>query len=434
MKRNAAPDGTIVLSGALLWALAVSWAKIVQAANLQNQAFDLGILANTLWNTAHGAWFRDAVKGVHYLGDHFSPGLALLAPLLRLWPDAAALSVAQSFALAAAIPAIHRLAWIKTNDRSLSAAFTFAFAASPLLHDASRYDVHAAAFAVPLLCWAICLYAEGRDTTAVVLLALAGTLQEDLWLCAAAISFHAGQKRMSFWFIFSFAIALLGIKAFGGGYRPNHWAFYSLNNFSFSVINRSEGILRLLLPLGLLPLFAGRDAFPLLVPFLYTWIGSNPHQQRVDMHYGAVMLPFLFLAAISGAVVVKTRVPRLALILVLLSLATYPFQKRYFHSVPPERVAAMKELSALVPPDAPVWASFNLVPALALRSEARMWRDGEETPGAWTALDRNPVGFGPSPARDEAIRRFVVPRAARVVFAKEDLVLLAPEPIAKMKP
>lgn len=407
MRRSEAPDRALAWSGALLWAAAASAAKLLQARNLQNQAFDLGVYASVLWNTAHGAWFRDGVKEVNYLADHFSPGLVLLVPFAR------ALGAAQCVALAAAIPAVFRLGLQRCRDRRSAAALAAAFALSPLLLDAARYDVHAVAFAVPLLCWALAFFEERRPRAALVLLALAGTLQEDVWLLSAAAAWWAGRRRAAFGFVAAFAVSLALMRWLAGGWTPSHWAFYR-----FSVLgleDRAWGLARLLLPLAGLPLLAGRDALPLLVPFAYTWLGDNPHQQRFDLHYGAALLPFAFLAASR-----RWRAGFLALTLLWL-----PFHKRWSHPGPPGRWAAARELGALIPPGAPVAASFDLVPPLAFRPTARLWR-GEDLAGYWTAVDLAPAGFAPNPARDEAARRFVEARRERVVFEREGLVLLKP--------
>ncbi len=402
---DKAPDRAYVWSGAFLWFAAAAAAKTVQAHRLQNQAFDLGVYANVLWNTAHGAWFRDGVKDVNYLADHFSPGLVLLVPF------ASRLGAAQSAALALTIPAVHRLGWLKTKDRVSAACLAAAFALSPLLLDTARYDVHAVAFAVPLLCWALTFFVEGRSREALLLLAVAGTLQEDVWLCAAAAAWWAGRRRASLGFLAAFALSLAAMRGLAHGFTPSHWGFYRFSTLGLE--ERAWGLVRLLLPLAGGPLFAGKDAVPLLMPFLYTWLGDNPHQQGFNLHYGAVLLPFAFLTV---------RRPRLALALTLLWL---PFHKRWFHPAPAGRWAAVQELSALVPPDAPLSASFNLVPPLALRPVARLWR-GEDLWGYWTALDAAPAGFAPNPARDAGVKSFAEARRERIVFEKDGLILLKP--------
>lgn len=403
--KDKTPDRALAWSGAFFWFAAAAVAKHFQARNLQNQAFDLGVYANVLWNTGHGAWFRDGVKDVNYLADHFSPGLLLLVPF------AECLGAAQSAALACAIPAVHRLGWLRLKDRAGAACLAAAFALSPLLLDTARYDVHAVAFAVPLLCWALVFFEEKRPREAVLLLVLAGSLQEDLWLCAAAAAWWAGRRRTALGFLAAFAASLAAMRGLASGWTPSHWSFYRFS--TWGVEERAWGLTRLLLPLAGGPLFAGKDALPLAMPFLYTWLGDNPHQQSFNLHYGAVLLPFAFLTV---------KRPRLALAMTLLWV---PFHKRWFHPAPPGRWAAVHELSAHIPPGANVAASFNLVPPLAYRPVARLWR-GEDYVGYWTALDAAPAGFAPNPLRDAGVKDFVGARRERLVFEKEGLYLLKP--------
>lgn len=406
-----APDRAHAWSGAVLWALAASWAKLQQARHLQNQAFDLGVYANVLWNTAHGAWFHDGVKGVNYLADHFSPGLLFLVPFARV------LGVAQSVALAAAIPAVHRLGWLATRDRASAACLAAAYALSPLLLDAARYDVHAVAFAVPLLCWALVRFEEQRAREALLLLFLAGTMQEDVWLCSAAAAWWAGRRRAAAGFLAAFVLSLAAMRGLAHGWTPAHWSFYRFSTWGLE--HRAWGLIRLLLPLAGLGIIAirkpSRDLWPLLVPFAYTWLGDNPHQQSFNLHYGAILLPFAFLAAARSY-----RPAFLALTLLWL-----PFHKRWFHPASPGRRAAVEELERMIAPEANVAASFNLVPPLAFRPVARLWR-GEDYAGYWTALDAAPAGFAPNPARDQTARTFAEARRERIVFEREGLILLKP--------
>lgn len=407
-----APDRALAWSGAFLWFLAACALKRLQAHHLQNQAFDLGVYVNVLWNTAHGAWFRDGVKDVNYLADHFSPGLIFLVPL------ATKAAYAQCAALAASIPAVYELAKARNKEKLGPATMAAAFALSPLLLDGARYDVHAIAFAVPLLCWGLVCFEWGKAREAFLLLFLAGLFQEDAWLLCFAAAFWAGYRRSSFLFIASFAVSLLAMRHVAAGWTPAHWSFYSFSNWGPDT--RAWGLVRLLLPLAGLPLFAGKDALPLLMPFLYTWLGDNPHQQSFDLHYGLALLPFAFLAA-------SRRWKPAFLGLTLLWL---PYAKRWYHVAPPGREEAAVELAALIPEGANVAASFNLVPPLAARPVARLWR-GEDYAGYWIALDREPAGFAPNPARDQQVKDFAGARAERVVFDKAGLVLIKPADTVK---
>lgn len=428
MRKNN-PDAGYAWAGALLFAVVVGALKWLQAVRLQNQAFDLGIYANVLWNTAHGDLFRDSIKGVNYLGDHFSPGLILLAPLLRLWPDAIVLSLAQSAALALGVPAVQRLAWDKTHDRAAAGGFALLYALSPLVHEASRYDVHAVAFAVPLLLWGLVL--AGRPGLGALF--LAGTLQEDLWLCAAAAAWHRREKRAALSFAAAFAVSVLLLRSVGGPFVPAHWSFYDPSRVAASLRSpaRIFGLARLLLPLGGLPLLGGAAAWPLLVPLAYTFLGSNPHQGLLDLQYGAPLIAFAFLAAIHGWTALKRR-PRWAF--AVLAFASVVWLKPYSRPLPAAKAAAAREMLALVPDGAPVGASFNLAPRLAARRDLVMWTPGREPAGWWLALDASPFAFGPSAQQSAvAVEALADAHPARVVYRKEGFVLLKPaEPFGKM--
>lgn len=423
MKERTAPDRAWAWSGAALFAGTLAALKLLQAARLQNQAFDLGVYANVVWNTAHGRLFQDSLKGVSYLADHFSPGLALLAPLLRAWPDAAALSVAQSAALAAGIPAVHRLAWERTRDRAAAAGFALLYALSPLVHEAARADVHAVAFGVPLLLWGLVLPGWAGTT----LLAGAGSFQEDLWLCAAAAALARRERRTAAACAAAFVASVATIRVLGGGFVPAHWSFYDPARIAASLAStdRLIGLARLLLPLGALPLLGGREALPLLVPLGYTWLGANPHQGRLDLQYGAPLIPFAFLAAIAGWNRLKAR-PAWAF--APLALASLFWLRPYSRPLPPEKAAAARELLARVPPDAPVCASFNLVPRLAARPGLCLWSAGRDPQGWWLALDASPAGFGPVALQTPAaVDVLVRAHPERVVFQSQGLALLKPD-------
>lgn len=95
----------------LPWLLAVLCFADYAALGLRDQArmltsgFDLGIFDQAIRAYAHGHAPTTPLKGFGFdlLGDHFSPIIALLAPLYRIWPSADALLIAQAalFALAA---------------------------------------------------------------------------------------------------------------------------------------------------------------------------------------------------------------------------------------------------------------------------------------------------------------------------------------------
>ncbi|MCZ0979679.1 DUF2079 domain-containing protein [Streptomyces diastatochromogenes] len=85
---------------------------------LRATGFDLGIFDQAVRAYAHFELPRSPIKNVHHefppgfslLGDHFTPALALLAPLYWLWDDPRTLILAQAALFAAGVPVVRRIA------------------------------------------------------------------------------------------------------------------------------------------------------------------------------------------------------------------------------------------------------------------------------------------------------------------------------------
>lgn len=129
--------------------------------------FDLGIFDQGIRSYAHLHLPYSTLKSVHHgfppgfslLGDHFSPVLALLAPLYRLWNDPRVLILAQAALFAAGAVPLRRIAASclavcpeATRRRATDLAGAVYALGWPLL-TASRVGFHEVAFAVPLLLW-----------------------------------------------------------------------------------------------------------------------------------------------------------------------------------------------------------------------------------------------------------------------------------------
>lgn len=126
--------------------------------------FDLGIFDQGVRGYAHFGLPVSSLKSYHHefppgfslLGDHFSPVLALLAPLYWIWDDPRSLIIGQALLFAVGVPLIRRItahcfaaAEPKTARRAADLAGLVYALGWPLLV-ASRVGFHEVAFAVPL--------------------------------------------------------------------------------------------------------------------------------------------------------------------------------------------------------------------------------------------------------------------------------------------
>lgn len=86
----------------VVYVAAFSWMAIRQHQGFRTYALDLAKFDQAIWNTAHGRPFRITLSESSVIQSHFSPILALYAPLYWLWPDVRLLFTAQSISLGGA--------------------------------------------------------------------------------------------------------------------------------------------------------------------------------------------------------------------------------------------------------------------------------------------------------------------------------------------
>ncbi|MEF3113245.1 DUF2079 domain-containing protein [Streptomyces chrestomyceticus] len=158
--------------------------------------FDLGIFDQAIRNYSGFRLPGSELKSTHHgfppdfsiLGDHFSPVLALLAPLYWIWDDPRVLLIAEAALFAAGVPVVRRIAencFRSAPSPVVARAAQLACAAYALgwpLMTASRRGFHEVAFAVPLL---LLLLERGMRRRYGAVLVYAGLLcctKEDLGL------------------------------------------------------------------------------------------------------------------------------------------------------------------------------------------------------------------------------------------------------------
>src|SRR5882757_5751242 len=113
----------------------------------QTTGYDLGIFEQAVRSYADGHWPVADLKasGFPLLGDHFSPILAVLAPLYLLHRSAETLLVAQALLLALSVVPVARLATDRLGARA-GAMIGLAYGLSWGLLHAVRFDFHEVCF------------------------------------------------------------------------------------------------------------------------------------------------------------------------------------------------------------------------------------------------------------------------------------------------
>lgn len=423
--------------------------KAVQHALFANQAYDLGIFTNVAWNLAFHGEFRDSIKGMDYLGDHWEPLLALAAPLFRLLPSALTLTALQSAALGAAVVPLYALARRRCARPESAALACAIFVAHPYLHRVHAYDFHTIAFAVPLFLWALDAAERGRPRLAAGLALAALGLREDAALGSAAVGlmlWSGGRRRLgaalaALAAAWAALAVLYWMPARLGGWTNTHLAFFALPGGGFAAAARGalaapgallsgllggeerwRGLLLYLASFAFLPLAAPRLAPLWALPAALCFVAAHEPMRQFDRHYAALSLPFLAYAALEGARRLRERgwePPRAAWAAALgLCLACL---RPYWAPVPARRLTALRRAVDSIPAGAAVAAQTNLTPALACRREITMFP--RLAPGTrFVALDLGSPGIPPAERRGYA--EFLRANRARIAFADAGVYVL----------
>ncbi len=410
------------------------------------------------------------VKGVHndfgldfnILGDHFSPVLALLAPVYWVWDDPRALLGAQAVLFALTVPIV----WVFTR-RALGTKAAYLVAAAFTLvwpmQGATGAGFHEVAFAVPLIALMLERLQAGRAGQAVA--AALGLLfvKEDMGMLVAAFGFllllrgrrRAGAALMALGPAAVYVTVNLVIPAFGGR-ADYYWAYDQLGpdvpSALAHMVTHPVDTLRILVTPsikvhtmlwiflaagGLLCL--GSATVLLTVPLLaLRMFSSNENHWETTQHYNAFLEPILLFAAVETLVRLKRRWPwaslawpsaLLAATLVLVPIApplVTPFKAVYdpakWHRLPWE--AAAMEAARLVPDGALVEADDYVGPQLTTRARVLLL---DCTPrGADWILATTPVKHFPFDSLDRMKQRLRLARAQgyQVVFQRDEVTLL----------
>ena len=320
---------------ALTVAVALVYAAygLIRFRRFRDGTFDLVIFDQAVRAYAHfrapASMARGVADGIsaHFLvlGDHWSPILALLAPLYWIHDGPATLVVAQAVLFALAIPPL----WVFTRRLLGPGAAYFvcgAYALGVPIASALAFDFHEVAF-VPVLTAVMAeRFQAGRRGHAAAAAVALLMVKEDMGLLIAGYGcylFLIKERRLGLSFMVGGVVATwlstrVLIPAFGGS-ASFYWAYGQLGSTAagaaWHVVTHPLQTLRILVtprvkvstmlslvaPLGFLPL-----ASPMVVavvPLLLERMLATgfPSWWTADYHYDAFIVMLLLLAAVDGA-------------------------------------------------------------------------------------------------------------------------------------
>jgi uncharacterized membrane protein len=434
--RPSAPDGGTawIWGAALLLFTAYAAVSVRLHQRMLTTGYDLGIFEQAVRSYAHGHLPVAELKGPGFqlLGDHFSPVLALLAPLYRIWPTPVTLLVAQAALLAVAVVPLARWAQ-RAAGRGAATVVAFGYGASWGITQTVGFDFHEVAFAVPLIAFSLAALGEDRMRAAAAWAVPLLTVKEDLGLTVAAIggviawrgAHRLGAALAATGLLGSALEVLVVIPAFNPAGRFTYWnnlptgastggtPLDLLHQYTVGLITpdaKTGMLLTLLAPTAFLALRS-----PLMwvaVPTLAWRLASdNPAFWGTGYHYSAVLMPVVFAAFVDAlrrwdAPARRHALAVCAAVTVML-LPQFPLAQlaRAETWRTGTRVAAAHRLLDRIPDGATVAASNRLVPQLTSRTQVTVFGfPGSRPDPQWIVIDTaTPQGWPVAPDREQQL-------------------------------
>jgi uncharacterized membrane protein len=313
--------------------------SLFRLLTLRPTSYDLGIFTEYVKQYAdlRAPIIDILAPGLNVLGNHFSPIVALIAPLFRVFPSAATLLVAQALLAALSVFPVSQLAREQLGRgpaRAVAVAYGFCWG----LQQLANFDFHEIAFAVPLLAFSLSALARGRVMAAMWWGLPLVFVKEDQGYTVAAIGLYmmasgwrarsrdrlagadpGGRRRItagSFLLMWGVTWSFLAIGVIIPHFNPDHvyyfWkdggilapgqhltVFGLIGQLFHAWAVKLGTVVMLLLPTAFIAL---RSPLVLvaLPSLLLRFISSDSAYWGTYWHYSATVMPILFLAAVDG--------------------------------------------------------------------------------------------------------------------------------------
>jgi uncharacterized membrane protein len=398
---------------------------LTRHANLQSNIYDLGLFSNAIWNTAHGRFMASTFLPTGtFTSEHFTPTLALLAPLhWTAWGTEAMLLFQCAFLVSGVIP-VYLLA-TRASGPGMGLALGLAYLGYPSLHANALWDFHELSLSGPVMLWLIWAVLERRAVVYWICLVSLLGLREDLAFAGLGIALWLallGRRRAALVTValslasFACAVVLMPdaathldrYKAFMPGRRHGTpgllWTLALQPTLVVSQVMRPEKLLflfSLALPTLGAALLARRARVLLLFGLALTLLSSSPYVTHIYFHYNSTLYPVLFACAPAGLVRMQAFLSeragieqeraRSALSLGVLAAALgsclsygglhdnpvfatgFDHPARSLDAAAAERIAWLRTQIEALPEDAIIATSGRVGPHLANRPNVRAW-------------------------------------------------------------
>jgi uncharacterized membrane protein len=323
-RRSAAVEVAAV--AAVVIAVAAYWAtcSVLIHRSFHSNGWDLGLIDQVIWNSAHGRLFHYSFRDISFAGDHWEPFLLALVPLKWLGTGPDTLLAIQAVVLAAAAIPLYAASRAMAG-RGAAGAIAAAYLLGLAPARAVSFDFHVEAFA-PLFAFAALLaLVHQRRMVFVVAALLILTLKEDGalltlslcwigWVAFGERSWSAGVAAVAV--VYALVATSLIIPHFrGGDLNPFVERYGYLGDSPVAVIagcfrhpglvwsqltrrEAIDGIALALAGTAFLPLMMPRLLPPLAIVTVLPLLSKEAPQGSLNLHY--LLVPSTVALLIAG--------------------------------------------------------------------------------------------------------------------------------------
>lgn len=307
-----------------------SFFSILRHRSFNSEQYDLGIMDQTIYNSAHGRLFQltDPVgfKTISRFAIHADFFLVLLSPLYLIFNGVEILLIFQTAAIGLGAIGVYLISKKILNSPLISLTLAFCYLLYPALQWSNIFDFHAVTLSTTFILFMYFFALEHRYKLAIIFFILAILTKEQVGITLALMGLiflkKSDGKRFGFivitigtlWFIFSVWFLIPHFR------REDHFAVQRFSDFGSTSTNIVLGVLtkprvvipkiinsqavdyvkQLLSPLFYTPV-ASPEILILATPeLLINFLSNESNMKGIIHHYTSVLTPFIFIAAIYG--------------------------------------------------------------------------------------------------------------------------------------
>ncbi len=350
----------VLLISTLIYGVYFTIASFMKYENYQTGKYDLGNMAQTIWNTIHGRFFLftdpEGTREVSRLAYHADFILVLLSPFYALWQNPKVLLAIQTAVVSLGGTLVYLISEKVLKHRTISLILAICYFIYPAQNYANLFDFHAVTLATTFLLAAFYFILSKKWKTVLLFLALAGICKEEIWVITALFGIYifVFEKKKLLGsaiaiisaFIFYILVWHLIPKNLGSQhFALSYYADYGdspqkiIKNIFLHPVTTLGTILRpdrldflkqLFLPLGFLSLLAPLFLIFAAPDLVIDLLSSRQPLHQIYFHYAATMTPFIFIAAIYGIRTLHSRVPRFSYRNIGVALIFFSVVSAYF--------------------------------------------------------------------------------------------------------